>query len=371
MPGTFVIIENSVGYTGAFKAALQEALLLKNKKRCVFILPNNNNLTDYLRKECITYYTLPMREINRSPVNLFLYLPALILNYFRLKKIVRLEGCDIVQVNDFYNLLGAMLKLFGYKGKLITYVRFLPSAVPGLLRKIWVWAAQRYSYKVIAVSDAVLQQLPKKKNTVRIYDPIEFPERYLQKIATMSAKETRFLYLANYTRGKGQELAIAAFAAAYPQQKNISLHFYGGDMGLKRNREFRKELEDEVKRLGLTEAIRFNDFASDTEMVIKSYDVLLNFSQAESFSMTCAEASYYGRPVIATRCGGPEEIIVQEETGLLVNVNAVDEMCESMLQLANNGEIRKTMGVKARKYVLDKFSVAEFRRRFEELIFDK
>lgn len=371
MPGTFVIIENSVGYTGAFKAALQEAMLLQNEKRFVFVLPKESGLKDYLQEGGITFYTLPMREISRSPLNLLLYLPVLVKNSLRLKRILRKEKAEYLQVNDFYNLLGVMLRLFGYKGKLITYVRFLPSAVPGILRKIWVWAAQRYSYRVIAVSDAVLQQLPKKKNTVRIYDPIELPERYSEKITTESQGGVRFLYLANYTRGKGQELAIAAFAVAYRQQQNIRLHFYGGVMGLQKNKDFRRELEEEVKWLGLTEVILFNDFASDTESVIKSYDVLLNFSQAESFSMTCAEASYFSRPVIATRCGGPEEIIAHQETGLLVNVNAVDEMCESMLQLANDGEIRKIMGVNARKYVLDKFSVAEFRRRFEELVFDK
>lgn len=360
MPGTFVIIENSTGYTGAFKAALQEAMLLKNKKRFVFILPKKSVVTNYLQEAGITFYSLPMREISRSPLNLLQYFPALILNYFRLRKIVRREGCEIVQVNDFYNLLGVMLKLFGYKGKLITYVRFLPSALPGLLRKIWVRAAQRYSYRVIAVSDAVLQQLPKKKNTVRIYDPIELPERYSEKISTESQGGVRFLYLANYTRGKGQELAIEAFAAAYRQQQNIRLHFYGGDMGLKKNKDFRRELEEEVKRLGLTEVILFNDFASDTETVIKSYDVLLNFSQAESFSMTCAEASYYGLPVIATRCGGPEEIIAHQATGLLVNVNALDEMTAALLRLASHTEQRTVMGLKGRQYVRDKFSAAEF-----------
>ena len=368
MPGTFVIIENSVGYTGAFKAALQEAMVLKNQKRFVFVLPEKNDLTDYLQVEGITCYTLPMREISRSPLNLLLYLPILLKNTLHLKRILRKEKAEYLQINDFYNLLGVMLKLLGYKGKLITYVRFLPSALPGLLRKLWVWAAQRYSYRVIAVSDAVLQQLPKKKNTVRIYDPIELPERYSEKISTESQGGVRFLYLANYTRGKGQELAIAAFAAAYRQQQNIRLHFYGGDMGLQKNKDFRRELEEEVKRLGLTEVIRIHDFASDTETVIKSYDVLLNFSQAESFSMTCAEASYYGRPVIATRCGGPEEIIAHQATGLLVNVNAVDEMIEAILRMATNTDQRIAMRVKGRQYVRNKFSAAEFMDRFERWV---
>lgn len=365
-----LIIDNSVAFTGAFKAALQEAELLSGDARFIFVIPRNSKNISLIQQKGFLCYTMPMREINRSPLNLFLYLPSLFLNYFRLKKIVHREACTIVQVNDFYNLLGAMLKFFGYKGKLITYVRFLPAAVPAILRKIWVWAAHRYSYKVIAVSDAVIYQLPVKANTIRVYDPIELPEKYPPDISSAQPEKTRFLYLANYTRGKGQELAVKAFIEAYRQQKNISLHFYGGDMGLQKNRDFRKELEQQVIKGGLEPVISFHDFATDTESVIKAYDVLLNFSIAESFSMTCAEASFYGRPVIATRCGGPEEIIVHQETGLLVNVNAVDEMSEAMLRLAADPGLRKEMGIMGRQYVRQKFSVAAFRKRFEELVFD-
>jgi glycosyltransferase involved in cell wall biosynthesis len=364
----YLIIENSKAYTGAIKAAIKQALVLESNYRFVFVLPRNSDAVKYVSQQRFKFYQLPIREISRSPMNLLLYLPALLFNSFRLKKILRKEKASFLQVNDYYNLLGVMVRLLGFKGRLITYVRLLPSAMPGFLSRIWIMLAQRYSHSVIAVSDAVLKQLPPKANTIRIYDPVELPENYTDDKSMLTSEEVRFLYLANYTRGKGQELAIAAFAVAYRQQRNIRLHFYGGDMGLQKNRDFRRELEEEVKRLGLAEVIRFNDFASDTEAIIKSYDVMLNFSQAESFSMTCAEASYYGRPVIATKCGGPEEIIVNNKTGLLVNVNAVDEMSDAILQLAADKNQRIRMGMNGRQYVRDKFRVTEFMNQLVRLV---
>ena len=61
--------------------------------------------------------------------------------------------------------------------------------------------------------------------------------------------------------------------------------------------------------------------------------IVLNFSESESFSLTCLEAMFYGRPVIATRSGGPSEIIDHNESGILVDVKDVDAMANAMTNL--------------------------------------
>lgn len=358
MKSTILIIENSIGFTGALKAALKEADLLSDNYRFVFVVPSRSSAKKIIAEKGYTLYDLPFREISRSPVNLLLYFPTLLLNYFRLHKIVKKEQCHYIQVNDFYNLLGAMMKFFGWKGKLITYVRFLPYAMPGLLRKIWTKMAQRYSYKVIAVSDAVLKQLPARSNTIRIYDPVSFEEKNI--VAAPGTDTISFLYLANFTRGKGQEHAINAFASAFQQNKNIRLHFYGGVMGLAKNKAFRAELATAVIDAGLGKVVSINDFADDVETVIKNSDAVLNFSEAESFSMTCAEASYYGRPVIATRSGGPEEIVEDSVSGFLVDKGDTTAMAERILLLASSGELREKQGIAGKNKIRQQFSDEQF-----------
>ncbi|MBN9484968.1 MAG: hypothetical protein BGO70_05395 [Bacteroidetes bacterium 43-93] len=362
-----LIIDNSTAFTGAFKCALNEAELLSDKHHFVFILNKTSTLVPLLKEKGFAVYALPIREINKSVTGLLKYPFALLANIIRLKRIIRKERIDIVQMNDFYNLLGAGSTIFGAKIKLLTYVRFVPSSIPAALRNFWITVAQRYSYKVIAVSDTVLKQLPTRENTIRIYDPVNFSE-HINAPTISSGNEIRILYLANYIQGKGQDYALEAFIHAYAQNKNLRLLFAGGDMDLHKNKQYKQKLEERVHREGLAGIVSFQGFTADIEKAIKNAAIVLNFSDSESFSMTCLEASYYGTPVIATRCGGPEEIIEHDKTGLLVPKQDIEAMTEAILKLANNTELRKHLGSAASSYVREKFGKDIFIQNFETLL---
>lgn len=360
-----LIIDNSLAFTGAFKCALSEAMLLSDKHKFTFIIHPESKVRANLEANNIPYHTIKLKEIRKSPT-ILLYPFMLLLNTYRVNSIIKREKIDVVQMNDFYNLIGAFLKIFGYKGKLITYVRFVPSAMPAPFRKLWTYFAQQYSHRVIAVSDTVLKELPINKNTIRLYDPAN-----LQETITTEKPESdtvQLLYLSNYIRGKGQDYALEAFIKAYQRSKQLRLKYTGGDMGLEKNREFKQTLIDKVKEHGLEEVVTFADFNSNVEAEIKSADVLLNFSNSESLSMTCLEAAYYGTAVIATKCGGPEEVIVDKETGFLVPVADIDAMMNAILTLANNATIRKQYAEAGRTYVRNKFGKEHFIKEFEAIL---
>lgn len=364
---TILIIDNSTAFTGAFKCALNEAELLSGEHRFIFVLNNNSSLVQLLRDKGITVYTLPMVEIKRSIGVLLLYPFALLRNTFSLLKIIRKEKVDIVQVNDFYNLLGAISRIFGFKGKLLTYVRFLPSVMPGPLRKLWIGCGLRYSHRVIAVSDAVLNQLPTHLKVVRVYDPVQLSEKLPEKKNSQKEK-VHILYLANYIQGKGQDAALEAFALAYRQNSNITLTFMGGDMGLEKNREFKDELEKRTKEFGLEGVVRFSPFNSNVEQSIKEADIILNFSEAESFSMTCLEAAFYGTPLIATRCGGPEEIVEHGRTGITVPVKDIHAMRDAILALASDTELRQQYAESGKEYVRSKFNIETYKQQMRQIL---
>lgn len=362
-----LIIDNSIAFTGAFKCALNEAECLSNQHEFIFLLSSQSQLVHTLEDKGFRVYTLPLKEISKSSKAIISYPFALFKNLKALQKIVQEEQIDVVQVNDFYNLLGAALKYRGYKGMLITYVRFLPSVMPAPLRKIWIRAAQQYSHRVVAVSDAVLKQLPFSDNTIRIYDPVKFEE---QDFTIAPAETINLLYLANFTRGKGQEHAVEAFHIAYVQNNKLRLKFVGGDMGLEKNAAFRNELIERVKALKLDAVISFEKFSENVEEEIKQSNIVLNFSEAESFSMTCLEASFYGRALIATRCGGPEEIIDDHKTGILVQKKDIVAMSDAIVLLANDEQKRKDFGTNGRVYVCQKFSKENFIESFSAILND-
>lgn len=364
-----LIIDNSIAFTGAFKCALNEAEILSGQHRFIFALPSGSKVAPIAEEKGYKVYSVPFREISKSPEAILQYPFVLIRNLFTLRSIVRKEQIDIVQVNDFYNLLGALLKLTGYKGKLLTYVRFLPSSIPAPLRSLWTKIAQKFSHRVIAVSDAVLKELPDHSRSIRIYDPVKLEEKYpAEGISDNDTESVQLLYLANFIRGKGQEHALAAFHNAFKQNTSLRLRFVGGDMGLPKNAAFKAALENSVSQMHLEDVVLFANFAADVERELKQADILLNFSEAESFSMTCLEAGFYGIPVIATRCGGPEEIVKDGTTGLLVERKDVAAMTAAILTLASDEKKRIAMRDAVRSYVREKFSIGKFQNDFSQIL---
>lgn len=361
-----LIIDNSLAFTGALKCAVNEAELLSPQHRFIFVIHKNSNVNTYLRDKGIKYYAINMLEIRKSPA-VFLYPFVLLYNTFRIRSIIKKESIDIVQSNDFYNLLGVAAKITGFKGKLITYVRFIPSVMPAFLRKVWTGLAQKFSYKVIAVSDTVLNQLPYRPNTIRIYDSANLEEKIITP-QQHSNEEIQLLYLSNYIRGKGQDYALEAFIKAYSKNPKLRLKFTGGDMGLDKNKLFKQLLVEKVQELSLQNVVSFTSFNHNIEAEIKSADIVLNFSNSESLSMTCIEAAYFGTPLIATRCGGPEEIIKHKETGLLVAVADIDAMTEAILTLAADKELRLRYAKAGMIYVREKFSKEDFITRFQKML---
>ena len=57
-------------------------------------------------------------------------------------------------------------------------------------------------------------------------------------------------------------------------------------------------------------------------------DFLLMNSRHETFSLICAEAMSCGKPVLATRCGGPEGFVTAE-AGILIESDNDDQLLEN------------------------------------------
>ncbi|GAC1381668.1 MAG: hypothetical protein NVSMB30_29340 [Hymenobacter sp.] len=284
----------------------------------------------------------------------------LLLNGWRLHRLARQEGASAIHLNDFYNLTGYMARWMSW-GRLpvITHVRFLPLALPQLFARPWKWLAEHAAQQVLCVSEAVRAYFTPDQLRVRtVYDPLPAHGEKLSKYA-VSDEPTgliRLLYLSNYIRGKGQNFALEAFRIAYARNPNLRLHFVGGDMGMAKNQEFRTELEVAAEAYGLAEVVHFDGFAADTEFTMKAHDIVLNFSEAESFSLTCLDALYYGVPLIATDCGGPAELFEAGRSGLLVPNRDIASMADAIVALASNGGLRRQFSAASRIFVREKFA---------------
>ena len=333
---------------------------LRTQFSFVYVLPKGSTARRVLEADGYLVYELPFVEISRRKAALVAYLPMLLLNGWRLWRLARREGAAIIHLNDFYNLTGYIARLLSL-GKLpiVTHVRFLPQSLLQPLARTWRWLSGRLATCTVCVSEAVGRYFSGVPNARVVYDPLPGYERYAVPGHPPRPDGTiELLYLGNYIQGKGQDLALAAFKQAYQQDNRLRLRFVGGDMGMAKNREFRQRLEAEAQQAGLAGIVCFEGFATDVETTIKEANGVLNFSESESFSLTCLDALYYGTPLIASDCGGPAELFEHEKSGLLVPNRDVPAMTTAINRLAADADLRARFAEAGRAFVRQKFAPA-------------
>ncbi len=99
----------------------------------------------------------------------------------------------------------------------------------------------------------------------------------------------------------------------------------------------RMEYECLATDLKLGDAVTFHGSIGRSEVAefMRRADLFVLPSLAETFSVPAAEALACGTPVLSTRCGGPEEFIV-EDVGLLVPSQDADALFRGLDQMLDN-----------------------------------
>lgn len=346
-----LILENSTAVTGALKSALRSSVYLRDRFEFLFIVPSGSDGIPIIAEHGFGHLELPMKEIRKNFLSLLFYLPVLTINTIRFARIVKREKIDLVVNNDFYNMIPPLYSLFGGKAPYVCYVRFIPSRFPNQLVKLWHGLHTRFSSRIIAVSNVVRQGLPDQRKVIVVGN--ELPQ--MEKVAYEPSIHKLLLYPANYIQGKGHEYALEAFSMIAAKHPDWSLRFVGGDMGLQKNKDYRSSLKTKAGQLGITDRVEWLSFVNDMRSQYLEGSVVLNFSESESFSLTCLEGMYYGRAVIATDCGGPAEIIDNDVSGILVPVKDVKKMAEVLDMIMTDAVKREELAATGYEMVRKKF----------------
>ena len=79
-------------------------------------------------------------------------------------------------------------------------------------------------------------------------------------------------------------------------------------------------------------------------------------SHREGFGVVCAEAMAHGRPVVAAAVGGLLDLVVPEETGLLVPPRDIPALRAALKRLLGDEELRARLGANARRRAEEELS---------------
>lgn len=363
-----LVIENSIHVTGALKSIVQAASDLKHIYSFVFVLPKGSKARFGVEKFGFSaIHEIGLKELSKRLISILVYPAALIVNTVKIKRIVELERVDLIHNNDLYNLVPVVYKLIGGTRPYISHIRFLPNRFPSFIFNFWLRLHLRFADHIIVVSKYLQGQLPASPKLVYIPNELPSKEKYTEADDMKRKTNYTFLYLSNYIPGKGQDYALNAFAMICGDLPEWKLRYVGGDMGLKKNQRFKKRLQARAKELEISNRIDWMDFTEDVEVEYKNADVVLNYSESESFSITCIEALFFGRPLIASDCGGPAEIIDHKESGWLVANRNVASMANAMKLLATDKELRIQLAAEGRRRSRDRFSPEKTSYRLHEI----
>jgi glycosyltransferase involved in cell wall biosynthesis len=158
--------------------------------------------------------------------------------------------------------------------------------------------------------------------------------------------------IGNIRRPKGYDVLLQAAALLREKSPRYKFVIAGDTTG---------RLYDELlklrSQLGLENTVHFIGFQSDVARVLNNFDLFLLSSTSEGFSIATIEAMSCSLPVVATRSGGPEEIVTHEQDGLLVNAGSANAIAAAIERLAVDPVLRERLAKNARATVLSRFSL--------------
>ena len=132
--------------------------------------------------------------------------------------------------------------------------------------------------------------------------------------------------------------------------------------------QYLEKVKQRIEELDLAELVIFEGFQPDVTPWLKSFDVLVVASRDESFCLVAAEAMMMSKPVVATRVGGLPEVVLDGETGLLVDPGSPDALAGAIQKLMDSPSLRKEMGNAGRKHALAMFTRDQYIAQVEDVV---
>ncbi len=154
----------------------------------------------------------------------------------------------------------------------------------------------------------------------------------------------------------GIDLLIRAFKKVCDKHAQLELKLFIVGGGSKEER-----LKSLVKELNLEQQVVFAGKVEYSNVVDyhNMIDIFVNVSRNESFGVSILEASSCGKPIVASDIGGLKEVVVNNETGFLIESENVDAISDAIEKLVLDKNLRTEMGIKGRKFVKEQFEFSQ------------
>ena len=174
----------------------------------------------------------------------------------------------------------------------------------------------------------------------------------------------KLLYTGQIREGKGVHVLLEALKRVKDVFPDISLDIFGGGD---------ERYESQLKNISQANSLPvvFHGSLPREELLQRyaEYDVfVLPTLREEPFGIVMIEAMNAGLPVIASNAGGPTEIIVDGETGLLFKQGNADELTKAIIRLCKDDALYQTISDNGYQLVKERFDIDNSVSQIEEIL---
>lgn len=212
---------------------------------------------------------------------------------------------------------------------------------------------------IIAVSRDMEQQLLKlgASQEKLYYNPCGVDTNFFQ-TAQPDQNPPTFLAVGRFVDKKAPYLTILAFKTVAEKIPQAQLKMMGEGQLLETCQRL-------VRSLGLSQQVQFLGACSHQEVAdamqtaraFVQHSVVTSYGDSEGTPVGILEAGASGLPVIATRHGGIKDVVIENETGLLVDEGDIIGMSQQMLRVAEDPYLATDLGKAARARIEAEFSM--------------
>jgi len=119
----------------------------------------------------------------------------------------------------------------------------------------------------------------------------------------------------------------------------------------------------------------FTSWRTDIDVICAGMDIICLTSLNEGTPVSLIEAQAAAKPIVATRVGGVEDVVIENKTALLTDAGNDFQFSEHLIRLAASASLRGEMGQQGRDFVLSRFGyirlVADMRNLYYNLLENK
>jgi glycosyltransferase involved in cell wall biosynthesis len=222
---------------------------------------------------------------------------------------------------------------------------------------------------IIAISEAVRlslirQGFPAEKISV-IYNGVDVdhfqprePDAALRRQYGVPENGFVFAMIGQLVPWKRHDLFLAAAAQIADSFPNVRFWIVGADL-FGDHPDYCASLQRQAEEPPLSGRVSFLGMVEDMVRLLSCVDVVVLPSDHEPFGRVLIEAMAMGKPVIASRSGGPLEIVEDRHSGILVPPDNLDTLVEAMEQMLTRNLWREHAGLHARQHVCNHFNQAK------------